>query len=476
MEKHKTLWKRLFTFWIPFIILLSYVFLALEPDLQSSIPVLVGISAIVTVVLSIALYGGETGLIKWSSGMIIFIALLLRILFIFRPPELSDDIYRYLWDGLQTIHGNNPYAYAPADHVRYSDAPSESLLGHINHPHLVTIYPPAAQVVFATGALLFKSVIGIKLILAFVDLLTCLLIMKILTIMRLPAWRSVLYAWHPIPIIEIAGSGHIDGAGTFFLFVTVTLILSASSFNRGKIISRIFAGMTYGASLLVKLFPIVFIACFLGVLKGSQKIQFFIGIIVAVVLLAVPFMPELNNMLGTLIIYIRNWEFSNFAFRTLRNLTSSGDIARFTLAFLFLIAASISTFLFLKKSDHHRKDVKNYISNETTMEFFRSIYAITMAFLFLTPTLHPWYLLSLVCLFPFTNGPAGIILSWSVFLSYYVLIDYSLLGQWVENDVITASIWGAPATAFLLNRLMKRISGSQSAPSHVPRPPNDFSG
>jgi hypothetical protein len=52
----------------------------------------------------------------------------------------------------------------------------------------------------------------------------------------------------------------------------------------------------------------------------------------------------------------------------------------------------------------------------------KALYAVTIVFLFLTPTLYPWYALYLVSFLPFTAGAAGLILTWSVFLSYRVLI------------------------------------------------------
>ena len=33
-------------------------------------------------------------------------------------PELSDDVYRYLWDGHVQLSGINPYRYAPSAVVR----------------------------------------------------------------------------------------------------------------------------------------------------------------------------------------------------------------------------------------------------------------------------------------------------------------------------------------------------------------------
>ena len=113
-------------------------------------PLLVGVTALMAMLLSLSLYCGERVKVLWSPAVILSVALVLRLLFLFAPPQLSDDIYRYLWDGSNLLRGVNPYAAAPSAIT----PPPELKAVHakINHPDYVTIYPPAAQLVFAGGA------------------------------------------------------------------------------------------------------------------------------------------------------------------------------------------------------------------------------------------------------------------------------------------------------------------------------------
>ena len=97
------------------------------------------------------------------------------------------------------------------------------------------------------------------------------------------------------------------------------------------------------------------------------------------------------------------------------------------------------------------------MSGNLSVSFIKTIYGIAFLYLLLTPTLHPWYALYLVCLFPFFAEPGGLILSWSVFLSYYVLINYTLLGQWIENDTVAAGIWFASVAGSLLTLFIRTI-------------------
>jgi hypothetical protein len=396
---------------------------------------------------------------------------IVRCFYLFRTPELSDDIYRYLWDGLQILQGNNPYAFAPIETQPF-DAMSSDLLKKINHPELITIYPPAAQLIFLAGAFLTKSVIGLKMMFFFIDLGTCILIMRILSQMNMPVMRTVLYAWHPIPVLEIASSGHIDGTGIFFLLYSIYFLQSALQTEK-NISSRkehgfiVISGFLFGIAALIKLYPLFLIPIFLVMLCGTKRLLFSIGFIISTTVLIIPFMPDLYNNFDTLKIYLINWEFSNFAFRTLRDLTSSGDISRAFLVLTFLCIVSFFTVNLWMKRVEERKDSRSLymweneqtgnvpVSENMFLILLKNMYFINFAFLLLTPTLYPWYVLSLVCLFPFITGPAGIVFSWSVFLSYYILINYVSLGKWDENSIVPALIWCAPVLSAMITKCLR---------------------
>ncbi len=468
MEKKKTL-KRTFLSWgLPLIIMTSYGLLSIQGDLRFSIPLLIAITACNVIVLSTALYFGEKKEISWSPLVILSVAIIVRCFYLFRTPELSDDIYRYLWDGLQILRGSNPYTFAPLE-MPPLDVMSSDLLKKINHPELVTIYPPAAQLIFLIGAFLTKSVTGIKASLCIIDLATCIVIMKILSHMELPVWRTALYAWHPIPVLEIASSGHVDGAGMFFLLIAIFFLYSCNKHQISSLKEDCFlfvAGSALGIGALVKLYPLFLIPVFMVMIKGKRRLIFILGVILSITALTIPFMPALANSFDTLRIYLKNWEFANFAFRTLRDLTTSGNISRLFLSFSFLCIVMFFTVRLWEKKEKEGNNVislgmSGKIEQDNRIEsknmflyFLKSIYLINFTFLLVMPTLYPWYVLCVVCMFPFIAGPSGIIFSWSVFLSYYVIIDYAYLGQWVEHSIIPAVIWCAPALGFLLHKLV----------------------
>jgi hypothetical protein len=452
---------RFLSWCILLVIAFSYGVLAFQADLRISISILTGMSAVIMAFLSIALYLGEARGIGWSPRVIIIAAIAFRLMFLFRSPELSDDIYRYLWDGLAILHGNNPYAFAPSD-AKHLAAESSVLLSHVNHPHLVTIYPPAAQIIFSVGAFL-GGISGIKAVLVALDIAVCAIVLRILSRMEMPPSRVVLYAWHPLPILEIASSGHIDGAGIFFLMLAFMLLILRKAISESLSSSNgavhAVAGAVFSFAVLVKLFPLVFLPAFIFLSGRKGTRPFIFGAVISGIALVAPFLPGLFNMFTTLDIYVRNWEFAGFLFQSLHAIFPSGFIARQVLAVSFFLITAALYALLLRRRENPTGDActPSFISAA-----FKAAYGIALAFLLLTPTLHPWYALYLACFLPFFPEAAGLVMTWAVLLSYRVLIDFTLLGIWEEKDFVPAIIWMATIAALILSWLAGRYK------QHVP--------
>lgn len=145
-----------------------------------------------------------------AMWLILGVAVVLRLALLALEPLLSSDIYRYVWDGKVQANGINPYRYIPADpalaHLR--DA---AIYPNINRvDYAVTIYPPVAQMFFLAATRIGESVTAMKLALLACEAGTVVFILLLLRRLRRPAQRIVAYAWHPLPLWEIANNGHID--------------------------------------------------------------------------------------------------------------------------------------------------------------------------------------------------------------------------------------------------------------------------
>jgi len=432
----------------PLFLISSCGILAMQPELRLAVPLLIGVTALMAMLLSLALYCGERSKLIWSPSVIFAVALVLRLLFLFAPPQLSDDIYRYLWDSSNLLRGVNPYAAAPS-----AIAPPPELKdvhSRVNHPDYITIYPPTAQLVFAGGALFGGTITGLKAFLVLLDLVLCALLILLLKRLELPAWRAVLYAWNPLPVLEIAGSGHVDGAGLTILIGSIfLLVLELKSASRT--VTRRWPVLLSGALLacagFVKLFPLVLSPVLFLLVPAGRRRYFAAGLIAALTALGLLFQPHLINMINSLEAYARNWEFASYAFNTIRAVTGSGTTARMLLSGLFLTAVIFTTCRLTIRFK------ANLSPAARGCQALQACYAIAMALLLLTPTLQPWYALSLAVFLPFCAGPAGLVLCWAVFLTYQVQIPYFILGQWTENPHVTAAVFLAPVTTYLLSRV-----------------------
>ncbi len=424
--------------------------MAREPELRLAVPLLVGATSVMAILLAAALFFGERGRVSWSPGVILAVALLLRLLFLFNPPQLSDDLYRYLWDGSTLLHGTNPYAAAPAD-LRPPPGLAE-IHARINHPDYVTIYPPAAQVLFAGGAALGGSVTGLKTLLLLLDMGLCGLLLALLRKLGLPLWRGVLYAWNPLPVLEIAGSGHVDGAGLTLLVGAIYLLVIGRDNDSGTMLRRwpfVLAGALLAGAGLVKLFPLVLAPLLFLLAPSGRRRYVAAGFCTALAALLLPFLPQLSNMAVSLDAYARNWEFTGYAFNTLRSMTGSGTTPRLLLSAAFLLTAGVQTLRFAR--DNNIAPTATAAAHQA----LASCYTIAMALLLLTPTLQPWYALTLAAFLPFCAGPAGLVLCWVVLLTYQVQIPYFILGQWIENPQVTEVVFLAPAAAYLSSRFFR---------------------
>jgi hypothetical protein len=443
------------------------------PDLRLFVPEWVGISGGIVILLIMSVFFSRLNANDWSTGFIIVVAAILRMTFLWRSPELSDDMFRYVFDGMMLLSGHNPFAAAPGD-VMPENPVMLNLIMKINHTDLPTIYPPAAQLVFAAGASI-GGIFGMKLVLVLLDLLSCILIIKILAALNLPRNYGVLYAWHPLPVIEIAASGHVDAAAVFFTFSAIFLLLTKKTFDGaqghtpnqpsktaslfiGQGVYGFVAGIFFAATVLTKWIPLIWMPGML-LLASPEKRKFFVyGFLICFATLCWMFLPDMLNCFYTLAVYVANWEFSGFAFRWLRIATGSGTISRYILAAAFMITIAIIYNRYHRQTAAALKIPLNPPLSKGDTDIFKELYAIAMAFLFFTPTLHPWYGLYLAALLPFAAGPAGIAFSWSIFLAYRVVILYGLTGEWVENDFIAFLIVSAPAIAFAAGKMSCKIT------------------
>jgi len=329
---------------------------------------------------------------KWLQAIIIS-GLLVRIILIPAYPVVEDDFYRYLWDGAVTANGVNPYEYSPKEVLEGNtkrEVPeilkqlageSGEIIRGINHPHIRTIYPPAAQIIFAVCYFIFPwKIWGLKIFLLLFDLAALFLIYKFLKKYNKPVIFVFFYWLNPIIIHEFYAGAHMDVLLFPFMLLILYFALANSNF-----LSAIFLSIAAG----IKLWPVVFIPVAFRNLWNDKK-KLILYLFITAVFSFTIFLPVLftvfDKTLG-FVTYAQNWSNNEAVFRILYSGIDeikivlgihSGNtfqLTRWVTGFIFLV------FLFFvskKKNENH----ENY---------FEKFLIITVVLFFLSPTQFPWY-------------------------------------------------------------------------------------
>ena len=165
------------------------------------------------------------------------VAIFLRACVLLFDPLLSSDIYRYVWDGRVQAAGINPYRYFPADEA-LAFLRDGTIFPHINRADTaVTIYPPVAQFFFLIVTRIGGSVTTMRLALLGCESVTVILIMLLLRRMNRPVTRVVAYLWHPLPLWEIANSGHVDALMVALMLLGLWIALTGRALRGAFVIA-----------------------------------------------------------------------------------------------------------------------------------------------------------------------------------------------------------------------------------------------
>lgn len=348
-------------------------------------------------------------------SFLLFCGALLRITLIGRPPDLSDDVFRYLWDGRVAAAGISPYALPPSDPAVAGIAPG--LARRVAHADVRTVYPPVAQAAFrvfgASGHLLVWKAFS-----AAADL-------SIVAILygrgAGGAFAAALYAFHPLAITESAGEGHLDSLGV------ALLLASMAHLARGR---RAQAGIAFALSVLTKYVSAVAVVPLLR--RGRSQFLAAAALCGAALWLGAS-RPDASP-LGGLGQYVTRWDFNSPAYSAAVRLMDVSQLPRMAKdSFLDLKARwghpawTLRVFPYFYSAFFARALLALLLAAALLVIAFRvrdleaGVFASLAALLLLSPTLHPWYLLWVLPFAASRREPAFLFLSICVPLSYALL-------------------------------------------------------
>lgn len=175
-------------------------------------------------------------------------ALLLRLAFLPLLPGLTDDLYRYVWDGWLQVEGINPYRYVPEEQA-LTAFQSSFLYENLNSQPYYSVYPPLAQIIFAVGGWVYTSAGWPAAYYVLKGVFVVAEFGGVLLLSRLTTARNLLlYAWNPLVLIETAGQGHTEA----LLVPLIVGLIWAARRGTGELASLAVAGAG-----LVKIYPFV---------------------------------------------------------------------------------------------------------------------------------------------------------------------------------------------------------------------------
>lgn len=248
---------------------------------------------------------------SWRLALVA--AVVFRAILVAAPPALSDDVYRYVWDGRLQVQGHHPYKFAPEDPMR-AELRDGEIYPRINHPEIPTIYPPLSELLFAALALARCGVTGFKAATALLDVGTIAALVLVLRALGLPRDRAILYAWNPLAIVETAGSGHVEPLGV------ALVLLAVAGVARGRTLG---AAAALGGAVQAKLLPLILVPGFARRMR-TRALAVFVAV---VVLLAAPYALRGPALGGGVLAYASRWEHGSIAFPALRGLLARLDLA-----------------------------------------------------------------------------------------------------------------------------------------------------
>jgi alpha-1,6-mannosyltransferase len=350
------------------------------------------------------------------ARFVLLCAAAFRLTLLFRAPDLSEDVFRYLWDGRVAAAGTSPYAFAPAD------APEDffpELRQKLAYPDYRTVYPPVAQAAFrvaasAPGSTLFAT----KAIFALADVAVVFLL---LSSGGGGSFAAALYAFHPLAVTEVAGEGHLDSLGVALLLASILYVSRLRPLP---------GGIAFAAAALAKYVPLV---AALPLLRRGKVWFAGAALVAGAVAWSLAARSGASPAIG-LGPYATRWEFNSVLYPAVAAGVDAADLPQ---------RAKVA-YMRWKDPREQRPWMQKVFPYFYTAFFARAILGITLAaallviaasvgnlesavlaslgaLLFASPALHPWYLLWVLPLAAKRREPAFLYLASAVPLAYGLL-------------------------------------------------------
>lgn len=363
---------------------------------------------------------------KWNFKFLLVTGILFRLVFLFVEPNLSQDFYRFIWDGELIKNGINPYIHLPnqlilQDNLPIANAPELFAgMGDLSAKHFSN-YPPINQLIFTISVLfgggsILGSIIMMRLTIILADIGILYFGRKLLQNLNKSNHMAFWYFLNPLVIVELTGNLHFEGVMLFFFVWSLYLI---------AINKWVWGAPVYALSIMVKLVPILFLPLFLKYFGFKKSALFYILVGATCIILLLPFYSQvfINNYSETVGLWFSNFEFNAGIYNGVKKVAVNYfDAKPWELIKVYgkviAISVIIGTLLiaFLRKNQNYNV-------------LITSMLIVLSSYYFLSSTVHPWYIAFLIVLSMFTRYQYAIVWSFTAVLSYYAYSN----SDYIEN-------------------------------------------
>ena len=421
---------------------LGYYFMGFEVDRAQSL---------ILIPLYLSLFFCSYPLIfkSYSLKQILGIGILFRLIFLLSTPLLSQDFFRFLWDGMLLSNGLNPYEATPdllnQTAPLFSTPFSQELykgMGALSAEHYSN-YPPINQLGFYLASLIggnsiLANIISIRVLLILSDLGIFWFGIKLLDYLNRSKKRIGLYFLNPLIIVELTGNLHWEGLMVFFFIFGLYLIFVKNQWK--------WATIPMAISVASKLIPLLILPLFWRFLKPKKSMLFGLLILLCLFLFFVPFFlgaDNLSHYLNTIGLWFNRFEFNGSIYYVIRaigyEVKGYNIIRKLGTVSPYIILGIVAVFTFIR-------------NNKTPHVLLTGMLFCLSCYFFIATTVHPWYIVSLVSLAIFTNY------SYPLIWSALVVLSYATYGNpdFKENYYLIGLQYGIVYGVFLLELIQRK--------------------
>lgn len=304
-----------------------------------------------------------------------------RFVLCFILPELSDDYYRFVWDGILNIKGINPYHYKPSELINELPA-LEHIYTNLNSKEYYSVYPSVNQFIYTVGAFigqgdLYRSTVIMKLIIFGSECVSVFCLIALCKHFNLNKKTSLLYILNPLIILEFCGNLHFEG------FMITMLLLSIYLLPQNKMY---LATVTFATAICLKIMPLIFLPLFVRYLGIKKGIIFSVLVLSLSIISFIPFdiwNPLVyTHILESINLYFSSFEFNSSVFRIMQ-FYKLNEHELFKLIPKIILLGTIGYYFFRNKK-------------ENIHDLVLSVAMIQLVYLVFSQSIHPWYVLPIV--------------------------------------------------------------------------------